>query len=178
MFYLSAQTAFGRLRYRFPSHFEMLQSYWSVLQVAFTKHRADIDTLEHAKCCLWALRRPLAAFATYSVHILKYCNPIGQLERLPVAPVGLVSFSNQVDVDLPLGVETIPGKFHRNRLYGVRMHSEQTNRQTDKRTNRQTFSFIDIDLFSTKNKRFDKNFSDEKHDCVWCATHVNTFDCF
>ena len=71
------------------------------------------------------------AFATDSLHILKCCNPIGQFERLPAAPVGFVFLSNQVDVDLPQAVETIPGKFHRNRLYGVEMHSEQTNRQTD-----------------------------------------------
>ena len=60
---------------------------------------------------------------------------------MPVAWVGFVFFSNKVDVDLPLGVETIPGKFHQNRLYGVETYSEQTNKQTD----RQTFIFIYID---------------------------------
>ena len=96
------------------------------------------------KWCLWALRRPAAAFATDSPHILKCCNPIGQFHEVPVAPVGFVLFSNKVDVDLPLGVETIPGKFHRNRLYGVETYSEQTNKQTD----RQTFIFIYIDRWT------------------------------
>ena len=40
-------------------------------------------------------------------------------------------FSNQVHADLPLDIKIIPGSFHRNRLYGMRMHSEQTDRQTD-----------------------------------------------
>jgi len=91
------------------------------------------------------LRPPSAAFANDSLHILKCCNPIGQFERLPAAPVGFNYSQEKVDVDLPLGVETIPGKFHRNRLYGVEMHSEQTNKQTDRQTDRQTSFFIYID---------------------------------
>ena len=82
------------------------------------------------------------AFATRYLHSLKCCNPIGQFHRLPVACVGFVFFLNKVDVDLLLDVEAIPGKFHRNRLYGVETHSEQTDRQTD----RQTFFFIYIDV--------------------------------
>ena len=40
-------------------------------------------------CCLWALRRPLAAFATNPLQFLKPCNPIGQAYRLLVASIGL-----------------------------------------------------------------------------------------
>ena len=69
------------------------------------------------------------AFLAISSYILKYCNPIGQFSRLPVACVGFVFF-NQVDVHLPLDVEIIPGKFYRNQLYGMGMHSEQADRQT------------------------------------------------
>ena len=93
--------------------------------------------MEHVKCCIWALRRPLAAFATSSFYILKCCNPIGQFHRLPVASVGLLFFSKKLDVDLPLGEKIVPGKFHQNWSYGVETHSEQTNRQT--------FFFIYID---------------------------------
>ena len=38
-------------------------------------------------------------------------------------------FSNEVDVGILLVVETIPGKFHQNRLHGVETYSEQTGRQ-------------------------------------------------
>ena len=65
------------------------------------------------------------------LRFLKCCNPIGQFHRLPVASVGFVFFEKKVDVDLPLAVETLPGKFRCIRSNGVGMHSEQTDKQTN-----------------------------------------------
>ena len=87
--------------------------------------------MEHVRCCIWALRRPAAAFATSYFHFLKCCNPIGQFLRLPVASVGFVFFRKKLDVDLPLDEKIVPGKFHQDQLYGVETYSEQTDRQTD-----------------------------------------------
>ena len=44
--------------------------------------------------------------------------------------MGFVFFPKKVDVDLPLNVETLSGKFRRIRFNDVGMHSEQTDRQT------------------------------------------------
>ena len=72
------------------------------------------------------------AFAINYFRFLECCNPIGQFHRLPAASVGFVFFSNKVDVDLPLNTEIICGKFRCIRSNGVGMHSELTNKQTDK----------------------------------------------
>ena len=68
------------------------------------------------------------------VRFSRCCNPIGQFHKLPVASVGFVFFPNRVDVDLPLDVKTLPGKCRCIRSNGVGMHSEQTNKQTDRQT--------------------------------------------
>ena len=85
---------------------------------------------EHVYRCSWALRRPAAAFAVSCFRFLHCCNPTGQFHRLPVASAGFGFSEKKVDVDLPLVVETLPGKFRCIRFNGVGMHSEQTDRQT------------------------------------------------
>jgi hypothetical protein len=48
----------------------------------------------------------------------------------PVAREALIFFGKKVDVDLPLDVKKIHGKFRCIWLYGFEMHSEQTNRHS------------------------------------------------
>ena len=55
----------------------------------------------------------------------------------PIAGEGPHFFGKKVDVDLPLGEESILGKFGRIWLHRVQMHKEQTDKQT--------FFFIYID---------------------------------
>ncbi len=61
----------------------------------------------------------------------------------PVARGGLIFFGKKVDVDLPLDVKIVSGKFGCICSYGLQTHSEQTNKQT----NKQTFFFIYIDIY-------------------------------
>jgi hypothetical protein len=70
------------------------------------------------------------------------CHPIGQFHTLPAASVGFVFLSNKVDVDLPLDIEIICGKFRCIRSNGVGMHSEQTNKQTNKQTYKHSSLYI------------------------------------
>ncbi len=60
----------------------------------------------------------------------------------PVARGGLIFFGKKVDVDLPLDVKIVSGKFGCICSYGLQTHSEQTNKQTNKQTNRHSSLYI------------------------------------
>ena len=117
---VSAQTTFGRLRYRRSAK---TAANWPLL---WREWRSS-SRLPHS---LWALRRPAAAYAVNQFPCLKCCNPIGQFRNLPAASVGFVFSPKKVDVDLLLDRMIIRGKFHRIRSNGVRMHSEQTDKHS------------------------------------------------
>jgi hypothetical protein len=58
---------------------------------------------------------------------------------------GLIIFGEKVALDLLLVEEKIPGKFGCTGMYYVQMHKEQTNRQTDRQTNKLSSLYIEID---------------------------------